>query len=845
VSYRALLLLPLLLVGAIPASPPVQTSSEPLSGAEVYRRTLPAVVWIHSTDRGKGTGWLLDRSRRLLVTNYHVVGENNSVEVFFPVLERGAVVAERGYYLEHREVLRKSSHVVRGKVLRRNPDTDLALIELESVPEKAQALRLSAASAQPGDRVHSIGNRYDCDPLWVYTTGAVRQVRVWRDGYFNSGKQLAKGAHVLLTQSPINEGDSGGPLVNERGEVVGVSAAVIWEANGGGLFIDVREVRALLAEESPPSVDEPSLGRGIYRRGLQSLALVQSPGGEKRSGWLLDRSRRLLLTTAEAVGKHEKVDVTFPAFQNSAVVAEFSYYRDQQTLLKNKGLRVQGCVLAKDARRNLALLELDSVPDGVREAKLAKSPPAPGEAAHLLGNAARLDLLWLYSAANVRQLGQANLGQTSDGPDPAVVVIQAPLTENDGGGLLLDERGEVAGMVSGKVGPQQQVAFCLAAAEIEAFVAEQGARWNPRTAVELCDRGATFVKARLHERANRDFTAALELDPHYAPAYSERGWVRYLLGDLDAALADCDRALVLDDKLVTAYCHRAAVRTAKGEAAKAIADCAAALRLQPECAAAFAERGNARRLLGDLDKALADCDEAIWHDRKLAAALLYKAQVHAAKNEPEKAVAACTQALQLDPLLHEAFLVRGAAHWARSDVAASLADYTAALTLNESAAAYHGRGRALSARGEQDKALADFNAALRLDARYAPAYIERGGEWLRRGDVEKGFADYTEAVRLRSKGIEDILAFVERRATELARDDRNDTAADICRRALLLASPLFADRGELKKLIDDGLAAAKNESDPRKRALLLQETIMRVRGRLTGTPQEKKSRDRR
>jgi S1-C subfamily serine protease/Tfp pilus assembly protein PilF len=832
VSYRALLLLPLLLVGAIPAGPSDPTSSEPLNGAEIYQRTLPAVVWIHSADRGKGTGWLLDRSRRLLVTNYHVVGENETVEVFFPVSENGTVVAERGYYLEHREALRKSGHVVRGKVLHRNPDTDLALIELESVPEKAQALRLSAASAQPGDRVHSIGNRYDCDPLWVYTTGAVRQVRVWRDGYFNSGKQLAKGAHVLLTQSPINEGDSGGPLVNERGEVVGVSAAVIWEANGGGLFIDVREVRALLNEKDLPTVDEPSPGRAIYRRGLQSLALVQSPGGEKRTGWLLDRSRRLLLTTAEAVGKHEKVDVTFPVIQNGTVVAEFSYYRDQQTLLKTKGLRVQGCVLAKDARRNVALLELDSVPDEVREAKLAKAPPTPGEAAHLLGNATRLDLLWLYSAASVRQLGQANLGQTSDGPDPAVIVIQAPVTENDGGGLLFDQRGEVAGMVSGKVGPQQQVAFCLPVAEIEAFVAVQETLWKPRTAIELCNRGAIFVKAHLYERADRDFTAALEVDSKCATAYSERGGVRFLQGNLDGALADCNRALEFDEKLVTAYCHRAAVSAAKGEAAKAVADCNAALRLQPECAAAFAERGNARRLLGDLDKAVADCDEAIWHDRKLAVALLYKAQVHAAKNDPEKAIAASTQALQLDPLLHEAFLVRGAAQWARSDVAASLADYTAALALKETPAAYHGRGRALSARGEYDKALADYNAALRLDSRYPRAYLDRGSEWLRRGDQEKAFVDYAEAVRRQPKAIDDILAVVERRAAEITKDGLDNAAVEVSRRALELASPLFVERPEVKKLIDDSLGAAKNEPDLHKRALLLEETIGRVRGRL-------------
>jgi tetratricopeptide (TPR) repeat protein len=181
-----------------------------------------------------------------------------------------------------------------------------------------------------------------------------------------------------------------------------------------------------------------------------------------------------------------------------------------------------------------------------------------------------------------------------------------------------------------------------------------------------------------------------------------------------------------------------------------------------------------------------------------------------------------------------ALLGRGEAHWARSDGAASLADFSEALALTPDAAAYHGRGRALSTRGEFDRALADFNAAVQMDARYAPAYLDRGGEWLRRGDLDKGFADYGEGVRLRPAGIENILAFVERRTTEL-KDDRDEAVAELCRRTLALAAPLFADRVELKKMIDDSLTAATNETDIRKRALLLRETILRIRSRLVGT----------
>ena len=69
----------------------------------------------------------------------------------------------------------------------------------------------------------------------------------------------------------------------------------------------------------------------------------------------------------------------------------------------------------------------------------------------------------MYTAGSVRQLGRANLGQTMEGPDPAVLVVQAPLTEGEGGGPLLNDRAELVGVVSGKTGPQQEVAFCLTA----------------------------------------------------------------------------------------------------------------------------------------------------------------------------------------------------------------------------------------------------------------------------------------------------------------------------------------------------------------------------------------------
>jgi tetratricopeptide (TPR) repeat protein len=841
-ALRALVPTLCLLAVALATGPSLRTTNEPSTHAAVYRRTRSAVAWVHAPDQGRGTGWIIDRSRRWLVTNYHVVGEARSVDVFFSCKDGNTTGDDSSYYLENRPQLEKGGFVVRGKVLRRNADVDLALVELESLPATVTELHLAPSDARAGDRFAIVGNRYDCDSLWVHTSGAVRQAVVWKRGYFTGGKQLAKGVHVLLTQAPINEGDSGAPAVNDQGEVIGVAAAVAWEANGGGLLIEASEVQRFVGEsaraERTHPVAELNAARDVYQTGLRSFAMVQTEGSETcASGWVVDRSRRFLLTTAAAVGRDQKADVTFPATQNGRVVAEHSFYREQQSLLVKKSHRVSGTVLAVDARRNLALLELPSLPEGVSEARLADRDALPGDALHFLSNPQRLEMLWLYSAGSVRQCGHGNLGQTSEGPDPALLIVQAPLGEGDGGGLVLDERGYVVGMISGKVGPQQQVAFCLPATEIQKFMDEQRPRRDPQTPAELCSRGIVFEKAGRFQRAFEDFDEAIRRDPEFATAYSERGNALRQMGKVNAASDDCDRAIRLDPMLVTAYCHRAEVWLARAQPAKAVADCDTALKCSKSCALAYCVRADAQRQLGELDRAIADCDEAIWHDRRLTSAFLIKGRVLQQQDELAKSIAAYTSALQLDPHLAPGYRLRAEAEWARSDVTAAAADYSEALKIQpDDARSLHGRSRCLAARGEYDAALQDLNAALRSDPHLALALIDRGSEFLRRGDSDRGLKDFSVAIHQQPSVAAGVLAAVERRGLEESKDEKGDleSACMLYRRGLELvkAAPI---QKETQKQIDSDLAAAASETDARRRISILREAVFHLKSKLALT----------
>ena len=250
---RLLLLPPLMLAAALAA--PAAQKTDPLgpkdAGATVYKKVLPSTVWVHS-DRGggklaTGSGTLIDRGRRLVLTNYHVVGNVKKATVFFPDYGKDKrAIPERQHYLD-----RAGRLGIPGEVVELDKEGDLALIRLERVPEGVPELKLAAESPQPGQAVHSIGNPGKSGALWVYTPGKVRQVysKKWR-AKLDERTILTFEAKVVETDSPTNPGDSGGPLVNDAGELVGVTQGGALDADSLSIFVDLSEVKRLVGRRS-------------------------------------------------------------------------------------------------------------------------------------------------------------------------------------------------------------------------------------------------------------------------------------------------------------------------------------------------------------------------------------------------------------------------------------------------------------------------------------------------------------------------------------------------------------------------------------------------------------------
>jgi HEAT repeat protein len=214
--------------------------------AEIYPHILKSVAWIvipMGNNRAyTGTGTLIDRTNRWILTSYHVIapGANHEILVFFPITRGGKPVPEKDRYLKET----RRADLIFGKIVAQDRRSDLALIQIPRLPADIEPLAIASASVRQGDSVHTVGNPGASDALWLYTGGKVRQLHHphWQAHGDEGEGVLNLDADVVDTDSAINPGDSGGPLVNDRGELVGVTHGQHPTARLLSRFIDLPEV---------------------------------------------------------------------------------------------------------------------------------------------------------------------------------------------------------------------------------------------------------------------------------------------------------------------------------------------------------------------------------------------------------------------------------------------------------------------------------------------------------------------------------------------------------------------------------------------------------------------------
>jgi S1-C subfamily serine protease len=319
---RILLGIPFLLSAALA---PAAAQKDKPAPANVYKSWVKSVAWVvipkSPTQVATGSASLIDLSERLILTNYHVVRDDESAFVFFPQFDKnGVVLNDRTHYL--RQVAAGGGP--KGKVIAKDPKRDLAVIKLDALPKGVPAIRLARDGVGPSDRIHCIGNPGVSGGLWSYTPGDVKNVvpiKMRTRSRNAPADSFEVDAYMIENTAPTNEGDSGGPVLNDAGEQVGVTQGY---ASGEGAraisyAVDLREIKQFLKEKKLGrllTAAPQSVTAGDTRK-VDPAAADPKADAEKResaAAFKLDSARNLIARDkkADARAKLEEVIKTYP-----------------------------------------------------------------------------------------------------------------------------------------------------------------------------------------------------------------------------------------------------------------------------------------------------------------------------------------------------------------------------------------------------------------------------------------------------------------------------------------------------------------------------------------------------
>lgn len=160
--------------------------------------------------------------------------------------------------------------------------SDLAVLSAQAPLEEFKPLEIVNSSIlKVGDPVIAIGSPFGLGG--TMTTGIISQLGRTIESSL-AGNFLI--ANIIQTSVPINPGNSGGPLLDYKGEIVGITTAIIKDSNGLGFAIPsntiLREIESLIKTGSYNQ--HPWLGiSGVD----MTYSIAQIMGVDVTYGWLI------------------------------------------------------------------------------------------------------------------------------------------------------------------------------------------------------------------------------------------------------------------------------------------------------------------------------------------------------------------------------------------------------------------------------------------------------------------------------------------------------------------------------------------------------------------------------
>jgi Do/DeqQ family serine protease len=303
------------------AQPEIQIARAPealsASFAEIARRVEPAVVNIETTqaaqvdttekdedkDDQDSTNPLLDMFRRRQRTPTRGVGS-------------GFLVNPKGYILTNYHVIQDAARITvglqsgekyRGNVVGFDPETDVAVIKIDSAKDLPTVTLGDSNAAQVGDWVLAMGSPFGLDQT---VTAGIISKKERESPYFNVFQRF------LQTDAAINRGNSGGPLVNMRGEVIGMNSQIATSTgdyNGIGFALPANETNFVYKQ---------LIAQGKVKRGYLGITL-ESVHDEYAKVFSLTEAKGAIVTMVAPTENNEPTPAAKAGLQASDIIIEF------------------------------------------------------------------------------------------------------------------------------------------------------------------------------------------------------------------------------------------------------------------------------------------------------------------------------------------------------------------------------------------------------------------------------------------------------------------------------------------------------------------------------------------
>jgi serine protease Do len=164
-----------------------------------------------------GSGVIIDGKRGFILTNAHVIERSDKIKVVL-----------------------KDEREFEAKIVGADPDSDLAVLQIESSTRLPSVEMGSSDDLMIGETVIAIGNPFGFSH--TVTTGVISAV----NRSFRADERVF--LDFIQIDASINPGNSGGPLLNINGDLIGINTAIYAKAQGIGFAIPINKAKKIISD---------------------------------------------------------------------------------------------------------------------------------------------------------------------------------------------------------------------------------------------------------------------------------------------------------------------------------------------------------------------------------------------------------------------------------------------------------------------------------------------------------------------------------------------------------------------------------------------------------------------